>query len=228
MLGSFEGVSVKARSGPLDHVKGGHIEAFRPYSGQLEPSKVARSTHTENYRSSAGMEAARLQPGHAHKSTGLPDYSRHFPGQAGQPGRPHSGQLDPARVAHSSEHVRQPTAVDLFLQYGESTNWQPDAGRVERDEEVRSDGDSTRPLLSADESWALLEAVPQTGHAPVDLPLQVCHQFMCQLFYSFYWSLRLQPQALVTVLNANRVILQLIMTFCQELVVFACNTFHVW
>jgi len=173
--GTLERQYLKAQSGPLDQSRISTVEAFRPFSGQLDASKVTRAVHTEATGPS-DIEMSRLQPGQPHKSTGLPDYLRYLPGQVEQQTRAHSGQLDQPKVA-AVDYWRQPT--NPFLHYGDTNTWLTEHARFGKEDDARSIGDSTRPLLSSEDSWALFDGVNRNGNAPADVPSQVSMQFHC-------------------------------------------------
>ena len=166
---SNERLTLKTRSGPIEQSRTANTEHFKPRSGQLDQTR-ARSTHVDYHRTVAGLNAvdsSRIPPGHAHRPSALPDYLwQSFPGQV-EPSGQYSGQLNPSRVATSSEHLRH---SDPFQQgLGEST-WTlgGDSGRGERDDDVRSDGEQ-RPLL-ADEHWGGNDPTSRGLHAPPDRP----------------------------------------------------------
>lgn len=176
MTGPLERPNLKAQSGPLDQSRIASVEAFRPLSGQLDSAKVTRASSTEHGvgTGASDVEIPRLQPGQPHKSTGLPDHLRFLPGQVEQQTRVHSGQLDQTRAA-AQDHWRQPGASrNPFLHYGDTSAWIADHARLGREDDVRSNGDSSRPLLSGEESWASFEGLNRNGH--VDPPSQVCMQ----------------------------------------------------
>lgn len=176
--GPPERSNLKAQSGPLDQSRIASVEAFRPFSGQLDSSKVTRATYTEHGAAvvASDIEIPRLQPGQPHKSTGLPDYLRFLPGQVEQQTRVHSGQLDQTKIA-ALDPWRQPAASrNPFLQYGDTSAWIADHARLGREDDVRSNGDSTRPLLSGEESWASFDVLNRNGHVSTD---QVCMQSHC-------------------------------------------------
>lgn len=183
LTGPLERQNLKAQSGPLDQSRTNTVEAFRPFSGQLDSSKVTRAVHTEHGVATgpSDIEMSRLQPGQPHKSTGLPDYLRYLPGQVEQQTRAHSGQLDQPKVA-AVDYWKQPAAAtNPFLHYGDTNTWLADHARFGKEDDVRSVGDSTRPLLSTEESWALFDGVNRNGNAPAEPPSQVSMQ--CH-----YWS----------------------------------------
>lgn len=176
VTGPLERQNIKTQSGPLDQSRINTVETFRPFSGQLDASKVTRAVHTEATGSS-DIEMSRLQPGQPHKSTGLPDYLRYLPCQVEQHARAHSG--DQPKVA-AVDNWRQPAAgTNPFLHYGDTNTWLADHARFGKEDDVRSIGDSTRPLLSADDSWALFDGVNRNGNAPPDPPSQVSMQCQC-------------------------------------------------
>lgn len=181
VTGPLERPNLKAQSGPLDQFRTASVEAFRPFSGQLESSKVTRSSPAEHGAATGAsdIEMPRLQPGQPNKSIGLPDYLRFLPGQVEQQTRVHLGQLDQSKVA-ALEHWRQPAASrNPFLHYGDTSAWITDHGRFAREDDVHSNGDSARPLLTGEESWASFDVVNRNGHASADPPSQVYMQSYC-------------------------------------------------
>ncbi|KAG0560320.1 hypothetical protein M758_10G166700 [Ceratodon purpureus] len=171
--GPPERPNLKAQSGPLEHSRVASLEAFRPFSGQLESSKVTRATHTEHGAGGASdFEIPRLQPGQPHKSTGLPDYLRFLPGPGEQQTRVHSGQLDQTKVAALDPWRHPGASRNPFLQYGDTSAWIADHARIGREDDVRSNGDSTRPLLFGEESWASFDVPNRNGHVSTDPPSQ--------------------------------------------------------
>lgn len=151
------------------------VETFCPFFRQLDASKLTRAILTKATWPHH-IDMSRLQPGQPHKSTGLPDYLRYLPGQVEQQTRAHSGQLDQPKVA-AVDYWRQPT--NPFLHYGDTNTWLNDHARFGKEDDARSNGDSTRPLLSAEDSWALFDGVNRNGNAPADPPSQVSMQFHC-------------------------------------------------
>lgn len=145
---SNEMVFVKSQSGPIDNARATSKEAFRNRSGQLDETRV-RPTHIDHQTNFVGLNSgdlSRMQPGQAHRASGLPEFSwQNLPGQL-EFFRQRSGHLTPSKGAsldRLSDHF-QPG-------YGESTWVLGGDVRRERDDEARSDGEA-RPLL-ADEAW---------------------------------------------------------------------------
>jgi hypothetical protein len=173
LSGPLERLNIKSQSGPLEsHSRVNIVETFRPFSGQLDASKVTRAIHTEA-TGPHDIEMSRLQPGQPHKSTGLPDYLRYLPGQVEQPTRAHSGHFEQPKAA-AVDYWRQPAATtNPFLHHYDNTStWLADQARFGKEEDARSIGDSTRPLLSADDSWALFDGGNRNGNPPAEPPSQ--------------------------------------------------------
>ncbi|KAG0567805.1 hypothetical protein KC19_7G162400 [Ceratodon purpureus] len=142
---SSEKVSVKSQSGPVDQSRVINKEVCRSRSGQWEQTRV-RATQNDNQKNIEDL--SRMQPGQAHRSSGLPEFSlQNLSGQLDYI-RQHSGHLTHSKVASSPDRLSDPFQPG----FGEST-WVMggDVGRREKDEESRSDGEA-RPLLG-DEAW---------------------------------------------------------------------------
>ncbi|XP_024396492.1 MAP3K epsilon protein kinase 1 isoform X3 [Physcomitrium patens] len=113
------------------------------------------------------VEMHKLLPGQPHKSTALPDYLRHLPGQVELHTRGHSGQLDQAKAAALDNWRQHAAGTNPFLQLGDNILLS-DYNRFGKEDDARSNGDSSRPLIPAETSWAVFEPVHRNGHAPAD------------------------------------------------------------
>ncbi|CAM6114867.1 unnamed protein product [Calypogeia fissa] len=99
-------VLLRSRSGPLEQSRTPPVEAFKPRSGQLDPSRV-RAGYMEPHRQITGLiETHRPKSPQAHKSAGLPEYLRHLPGQHDQR-RGSIASTEPARAGTSLEGGRE-------------------------------------------------------------------------------------------------------------------------